>query len=264
MKIFISTDIEGVTGVCHWDETDIDTKFGRQYSLEVAAACKGAIAAGASEVLVKDAHGSARTIDHSLLPIEASLNRNWSGHPYMMMDGLDESFDAVMMIGYHSGAMKYGNPLAHTMSSSKIQQIKLNGIIMSEFDINTLTAHTLGVPVIFLTGDSALCEGAIASHKGLNCVATGTGKGDSNTYIHPAKSIELIEEGAKKAIQSIEDAKSDISLPNKFDYELRFGKQKLAYKASFYPDAKLVDPHTVAISCDKHYDFLRALMFMLQ
>ena len=85
MKIFISADIEGVAGVTVPEETNPDhkdfPKFARRMSLEVAAACEGAVAAGATDILVKDAHWHARNIDDALLPREARLHRGWSGHP---------------------------------------------------------------------------------------------------------------------------------------------------------------------------------------
>ena len=76
MKIYISADIEGVTGVTHWDETDLgkgeSSLFREQMTAEVVAACEGALQAGATEIWVKDAHDSARNIIASRLPHEAS------------------------------------------------------------------------------------------------------------------------------------------------------------------------------------------------
>ena len=66
MKVFISADIEGITNVTHWDETDLEkaefTAAREQMTAEVAAACEGALEAGATDILVKDAHGDARSI----------------------------------------------------------------------------------------------------------------------------------------------------------------------------------------------------------
>ena len=77
MKIFVSSDMEGTAGVCHWDEVskgqDLYEHFARQMSREVAAACEGALAAGADEILVKDAHDSARNINPEMLPRQARI-----------------------------------------------------------------------------------------------------------------------------------------------------------------------------------------------
>ncbi len=120
MKIFISADIEGVTGVTHWDETEklkADYKdFAHQMTLEVKAACEGAINAGADEIWIKDAHETGRNIDHNLLPKNTKLIRGgWSGHIYSMVQELDETFDALLFIGYHSAGGTSTNPLSHSM-----------------------------------------------------------------------------------------------------------------------------------------------------
>ncbi len=130
MKIFISADIEGTTGIAHPDETTKNkadyAEFQKQMTAEVAAACQGALAAGATEIIVKDAHDSARNILAGQLPEEVRIIREWSSHPFSMMEGLDESFDAVMMTGYHSRAGSGANPLAHTITG-RVAYLKING-----------------------------------------------------------------------------------------------------------------------------------------
>ena len=85
MKVYISADMEGITGVTHWDEVDQHKpsylKFQKQMSLEVAAACKGAKKGGATEIWVKDAHDSGRNILPEYLPGGVKLIGGWSGHP---------------------------------------------------------------------------------------------------------------------------------------------------------------------------------------
>ena len=99
-KIFLSADIEGTCGVAHWDETEFGKQgyehFAKQMSREVSAACKGALAGGAEEIFVKDAHDFARNIDPSMLPEEACIFRGWGSDPYSMMSGVDESFDGLL------------------------------------------------------------------------------------------------------------------------------------------------------------------------
>ncbi len=105
----------------------------------------GALAAGATEILVKDAHLHGRNLDPAALRAPARLHRGWSGHPYAMMDGLDESFAAAILIGYHAPAGSTGNPLAHTLSLN-LQRLRINGELASEFTVSGLTAAWLGVP----------------------------------------------------------------------------------------------------------------------
>ena len=132
MNVYISADIEGITGITHWDETektnpDDYIQYQDQMTKEVAAACEGALNAGATEILVKDAHDSGRNILADRLPEDVKLIRGWSGHPLCMVQELDESFDAAVFIGYHSRAGSDANPLAHSMSL-KLDSIDLNGV----------------------------------------------------------------------------------------------------------------------------------------
>src|SRR6187399_857694 len=117
MKVFISADIEGVAGITSPDEANPDHRdvayFQDQMTREVKAACDGAIAAGAKEIWVKDAHWTGRNIDTRKLPECVRMIRGWSGHPFSMMAELDKTFDAAVMIGYHARAGSAGNPLAH-------------------------------------------------------------------------------------------------------------------------------------------------------
>jgi D-amino peptidase len=147
MKIYISTDIEGVTGTTHWDETEKGksdySEFREQMTAEVSAACEGALRAGAIEVWIKDAHASARNIIASKLPTEAQLIRGWSGHPFVMVQELDESFNAMLLIGYHSAAGSSGSPLAHTISD-QAAFIKINDDFASEFLLHAYAGQCAG------------------------------------------------------------------------------------------------------------------------
>ncbi|MBE0600335.1 MAG: M55 family metallopeptidase, partial [Firmicutes bacterium] len=100
MKIYLSADMEGTAGIIDWKETTAEhpqyAYFQQQMTREVAAACQGALAAGAAEILVKDAHDSARNIIPAELPEKTRLFRGWDDGPNVMMAGLDESFGGVL------------------------------------------------------------------------------------------------------------------------------------------------------------------------
>ena len=114
-KYFISADIEGCTDVTAWHECEVGgTGYGdacRQMSLEVAAACEAILEAG-HEVVVRDGHGSAKNIIHSMLPRGTKLMRGWACHPGSMMAGLDNSYAGVLYIGYHAPAGSNGSQLS--------------------------------------------------------------------------------------------------------------------------------------------------------
>ena len=108
MKVFISADIEGIATTTVWEECQKDhaeyPASARQMTKEVKAACEGAIAAGADYILIKDAHGTCRNIDPTQLPKCCEIIRGGNGSPITMVEGIDETFDAVMFVGYHSAA----------------------------------------------------------------------------------------------------------------------------------------------------------------
>lgn len=263
MKIYISADIEGVTGATHWDETDQKNAFygelREQMTAEVAAACEGALHAGATEVWVKDAHGWARNIIAAKLPREVQLVREWSEHPFGMMQELDETFHAALMIGYHSRAGSNGSPLAHTMTGN-MTYFKINDQYASEFMVAAYTAGLVGVPVVFLSGDAALCQEAQAFIPGLSTVAVMQGVSNSTTSIHPNLARERIRDGVEAALQA-DVSKCRVPMPDHFSVELRYRKHADAYRAGFYPGVRALEAHTVGFEADNYFDVLRFFLF---
>lgn len=265
MKIFISADIEGVCGVTAWDETESDkgtyARFQQQMTREVRAACEGALAGGATEIYVRDAHHSARNLIAEELPKQVRLVRGWSRHPYMMMQELDASFAGAMMIGYHSLAGGDGNPLSHTMSS-RASEVTINGIPTSEFLINSYTAWLERVPVILLAGDEQICSLGKEQIPGLKTVAVKSGSGASTVSIHPTLALERIEEGAREAMQG-DLAACCSPLPEQFETTITYVSHQDAYKASFFPGASLVSARTIRHRADHYFDVLRLFLFNL-
>lgn len=266
MKIYISADIEGTTGIANWDETEKTKgdyqKFAEQMTREVNAACEGALEAGAKEIWIKDAHDSGRNIDASKLPEEINLIRGWSGHPFSMVQELDETFDALLFTGYHSPGGSNSNPLSHTMSTSTVNYIKLNGELLSEFRLHSYIAAMLGVPVVFLSGDKGLCDEAKALNSNIKVVAVNKGVGGSTISISPNLSIKLIKQEVKNALMG-DLEKCKIKLPEKFELELTFNQHTKAYRASFYPGMKLVSPKQTLMQTTDYYDVLRAILFLV-
>lgn len=196
-RYFISADIEGITDVTFWSETE-EGKQGydaacEQMTRETAAACRAVLAAGAIPV-VRDGHGGACNIRHMGLPEGTELMRGWPCHPASMMGGLDGSFSGALYIGYHAPAGCDGSPLAHTSEYELIRWAKINGHLASEFTMNALYAASLGVPSLFLSGDEAMCRMAEAEIPGLATVAVKRCKGNSTWNLHPLTVEKAIEE----------------------------------------------------------------------
>lgn len=266
MKIYISADIEGVTGIAHWDETEKTKsdyqKFSKQMTDEVRAACEGAIKAGAKEIWIKDAHDTGRNISAADLPQNIKLVRGWSEHPFLMVQELDKSFDALLMIGYHSFGSSSSNPLSHTLSSSTLNYIKLNGEYASEFLIHDYAAATIGVPVVFVSGDEGICREANKVNKNIKTVAVNKGVGNSVVSIHPKLAVEKIKEGVELILKGDID-KCRIELPEHFKVKLSFRNHTKAFKASFYPGMKQISSTNVVFESHDYFEVLRMLLFAI-
>jgi D-amino peptidase len=264
-KIYISADIEGITGTVHWDETDKQkadyTEFREQMTAEVAAACQAALQAGATELWVKDAHDSARNLLAAQLPEQVRLVRGWSGHPFGMMECLDESFQAVLMIGYHSRAGSTASPLAHTMTGSAAT-LRINDRYASEFVINTYTAALVNVPVVFVSGDAGLCDEATALVPHITTLAVKQGIGNAAINIHPHLAVERILAGVQAALRG-DVSLCRLELPQRFSVEIRYKDQARAYGASFFPGASLKDSHTLQFQAEDYLDVLKLIAFVL-
>jgi len=264
MKIYISTDIEGIAGICSGKETGREKGeynfFQKEMTKEVAAACEGAIEAGAKEIVVRDAHGTARNILFEELPESVKIIRSWTGHPYMMMDSLDGTFDAVMFVGYHSGTGSDGNALSHTMTSTV--RTKINGVYMTEFDINSMIASYEKVPVTFLSGDDTICEVAKKAIKNIKTVSAIKGLGAGVISKHPNIVRKEIKTKVKESLKNIKTTKL-YSLPKEFNIEFTFTRAHEAYARSFFPGMKMLAPTVLQYSSKNFYEALIALHYTL-
>lgn len=266
MKLFISSDIEGTCGICNWDETQKGHPdyeyFAKQMSKEVAAVCSAALESGKIEdILIKDAHGTARNICPELLPEGVKLHRGWQGVPGAMMAGVEKGFDAVAMTGYHSAAYTEGNPLSHTTNLAN-QYVKINGNIASEFMINAYQAAYYGVPVILVSGDQALCDQAhdVCPHIETACVSEGCG--GASISIHPRTALNLLRQKMKEALGK-DLSCYKIELPKHFHVEIEFKEFVKAQRSSFYPGAKREGTKCISFDADDYYEVLRFLFFVL-
>ncbi|WP_054739121.1 M55 family metallopeptidase [Cellulosilyticum ruminicola] len=263
MKVYISADIEGVTGISNWDETHKGHEgyeiYRLQMTKEVAAACKALLEAGVTEILVKDAHEDGKNLIHELLPKEVKIISGWSNHPLSMIEGLDESFDAAVFIGYHSGADTNGSPLKHSLNPDKIRNIQINGEIADEFLIFAYGAYYLKVPVVAVTGDGNLIRHVRRFDSKIETVATGEGFGGALVSIHPEVAIERIYKHVKKAVEA---DLNQYAIHNQKEYELvvEFTRHEDAYKYSFYPGVEQISEYSV---CFKTNDYMQVLSFLL-
>jgi len=259
LKVFISVDMEGVCGVINWDETG---QGGPDYGMfrtlmtqEVNAAIAGAVAAGATEILVRDAHDSARNILPELLDPRARLLREWTYGPLSMMEGIDKTYDAAIFIGYHARASTPDAVLKHTMTT-KLLDVIINGKKMPEAGINGLIAGHFGVPVVLVSGDQAIARQAKELFGDIETAVVKEAISTAAIMLHPSKARDLIREKTTAALKRLKDFK-----PLKFNppyaLDVAFADEALAQKASWIPGAVRKDEHTVSFTTNDFMEMLK-------
>jgi D-amino peptidase len=218
VRVFISSDIEGTAGIVDWEQArgpGPEYDIGRRLLIdEVNAAIDGAVQAGASHILVNDSHRTMYNLDPGLLHHGASY---LSGRhkPLYMMEGLDQSFDAVFMVAYHGSIGAEHAILSHTYNPLAIWEVRLNGIPVGESAINSLVALHHRVPVVLITGDEATKAEAEPFLPTVDAVVVKRSiTRHAAESLHPAKACELIRAGAARALARAAEARPPaIELP---------------------------------------------------
>ena len=195
--------MEGTAGVVDWQQCVGDgpeAAAGRKLLLaEVNAAIEGAIAGGATEVVVNDSHSTMRNLPADELAGQASY-LSGSHKPLYMMQGLDDSFDAVMFVSYH-GSVGAPAGLSHTYNPRAVVEARIDGAVTGEAGINALVAAHYGVPVVLVTGDRCACEETAALIPGVHQAVVKEHVSRLAAHsMHPELACELIRERARAAV----------------------------------------------------------------
>lgn len=212
MKVYISADLEGVSGVVATPQTRMGEKeYERARQLmtaEVNAAIEGVLAGGAAEVIVNDAHGTNRNILIEELNPAAQLI---TGKPKLhnMMQGLDSSFDVVFLLGYHAQPGTAYAILDHAYYSQVVYQISLNGQAVGEAGFNAALAGYFGVPVVLVTGDQAVAQEARELLGSVETVIVKEAYGRSAaSCLIPSVARQRIADAARRVLQKQHEEKS--------------------------------------------------------
>ena len=203
MKVFIAVDMEGIAGLVQWDNSQRELER-RLMTEEVNAAARGALAAGASEVIAGQSHGNMRNLLPELLDPRVAFI---SGQPKPMnhMAGVDDSFDVALFLGYHSKAGTLHGVMAHTFSGN-IFSLSFNGVEMGEIGTDAALCGHCGVPVGLVAGDRAACEEARALLGEVRTVSVKEGKARYSAFCVPLDSArEMIEEAAYEAVTHVSE-----------------------------------------------------------
>ena len=188
--------------------------------------------------------------------------RSWP-RPLAMMEGIDESFDGAIFIGYHASTNNLRGVRAHTMSSANVTDVRLNGVIVSEAGLNAAIAGQFGVPVIMISGDDAIVEEAkdlLGDIEG--AVVKWAYSFHSALTLTPAAGNKVIAEKVKAAIGRISDF-SPYRLEGPIEIQISLKHYRPVELLSYLPSVERVDSHTIRYVGQDMVEISKFLQFVL-
>lgn len=210
MRVIIISDMEGVSGICKWEQVNGGESLYEQcrvlYTEEINACVRGAVAGGATEVVVMDCHGAGRGWTfNSLIPerlderCEWVVQQRWTEHTETLAAGCD----AALFVGMHAMAGAADGVLNHTVSSSSWHELRFDGVPVGEVGINAALCGHFGCPVLMVTGDHAVCrESRALLGPALVTVEVKRGYNRySARHVPPARARAMIELAAAKVVR---------------------------------------------------------------
>jgi D-amino peptidase len=259
-KIYISVDMEGISGISGGDQlASGGAEYGRSRKLmaeDLNAAIRGALEAGATDILVNDSHGGQR----NLLPEDVHPSARLISHSFKrhgMMEGLDESFDGIIFIGYHAKAGAPRGLFAHT-GSDVVRDLQINGRSVGEGGMNAALAAWHGVPVLMVTGDDV----AVAEVK--ESVPTAVGvvvKRAINMRAVELAPLQRVRQDIQRAARESVAAAKDVAPQRTGPYrvQMRFANLAFPEVLSALKEVEIVAPDTVAFSRETMPDAYRLI-----
>lgn len=248
LKVYISVDMEGIGGVVTGEQlgpSGFEYQRARQFMTDEAnAAIRGAREAGATEILVSDSHGNGQNLLIDQLPDDVTIIRSWP-RPLMMMEGIDSSFHAAVLVGYHASTANTRGVRAHTMSSATLTGVRLNGVEVPEGGISAAIAGHFGVPVVAVTGDDAAVEevrkftGPIEAAVVKRAISF-----HSAATMTPKAAQQLIQARVRAGVERRASARAQAPGPN-ITLDLSFKHYRAAELLAYLPGVARVDAHSI-------------------
>lgn len=266
MKLFISIDMEGISGII--DVTYCDPVHGINYDRgrkfmtgDANAVIEAALESGVTDILVADSHDNMRNVLLESLHPKARLLSGTS-RDYSMMQGLDSSYDAAIFVGYHS---RHGMPgvLSHTMSGV-IKNMFINGQVVGEFGFNALFAGLCGVPVIMVSGDNFIAEEAKALIPGIStAVVKEAVSRTSAICLSLADAQAELKAKTKEALAKVKEIKPFV-VEAPFEMRIEFSHSGQAEMAALVPGSEYhVGSTEVSYQIKDQYEMYKVLRAML-
>jgi D-amino peptidase len=265
-RIFVSVDMEGIGGAV--TDQQLGTagfeyqKFRELMTEEANAALAAAREAGATEFVVADSHGNFQNLLPDKFAADVQLVRG-GPRPLSMMQGIDDSFDGVIYVGYHSSTTKLEGVRAHTLSSAHLADLKLNGVSVTEGAWNAALAGHFGVPILAVSGDEAAVKELQALVPGvLGAIVKWPYGFHAARVVSPETSRQLIRDAVKKAM-----ARRTQLTPHRVktpvEVEVRFKAYRPAEVLAWLPLFKRVDAHAVRFAAKDMLEATRMLAFVM-
>jgi D-amino peptidase len=257
MRIFISCDMEGITGVaigkhCNPSESDYQ-RFRRLMTKDVNAAIEGAASVGATEFFVVDSHGPMTNIIIEDLDPRAELISGSNRH-FCQMEGIDTGFDGAFFIGYHAREGGEDGVINHTVMGVAVTELRCNGKVVGETGLNAGLAGAFGVPVALVAGDNVV---AAEAREILGDVQTAVVKQAINRHsarlLSVRNSQETIREQAAEAVYRLkEGAFQPYAVPGPVTFEVVFKTTDAAHMAALFPCNRRIGSKTISITAEDY------------
>ncbi|MEX2495785.1 MAG: M55 family metallopeptidase [Woeseia sp.] len=253
LKIYISADMEGVVGVVSDAQLGPGgfeyERFRRFMTAEVNACIAAAREAGATEILVSDSHGNGQNLLLEMLPEDVMVVRSWP-RPLGMMEGIDETFDGAILLGYHASTANERGVRAHTFSSANVTALRLNGTSMSEASVSAAIAGYFGVPVIMVSGDNiAVAETQVIIGDVEGAVVKWAKGFHSAQTLTPEAAYQVIRDRTTAAIERIDEFQP-YTLQAPLQLELSLKHYRPVELLSYLPGVERVNSHTIGFTGD--------------
>ncbi|MSP14454.1 MAG: hypothetical protein EXR62_16060 [Chloroflexi bacterium] len=259
MKVLISVDMEGISGIVSRQETLPSGQYyneaRRWMTWDTNAAVEGALAGGATEIVVTDPHHQLNILWHELHPQAQLVRRDLIAFcPLYILEGLDETFDLVLFVGQHT---RYGHPrgiISHTVTRL-FADVRINGALVDEVKLSTAMAGYMGVPVGLVTGDDAICQETQAWWPQ---VETAMVKYAIDTYaaicLPKEEAHALIRQAAQRAVEKVATLQL-FTFPRPVTLEIDFLSPPAAARMTLLPGVERTGDLTVRYVSD-NFDYI--------
>lgn len=270
MRIFISADMEGISGIAAPEDVMMGTAEYRRgkelFHSDVNAAIEGAVAAGATEVLVNDSHSSMRNLDRTEIDERAQLIRG-NTKPRSMMQGLTDEYDGALFVGYHAKAGTPCGVLNHTFFGWKLVRLRVNDHEVGELGWNARLAGALDVPVVLVTGDDVTAtEARTEFGDETETVAVKRGIDRFTAYCRPVPETRAaIRDHAERAVSTAADGNVAVpAVDAPIRIEADWATTNQAARAAGTPDVTRTDGRTTRVEGDDYPDVYEHSIAMLR